>query len=313
MQTFKQPLTVVSSFMLGALTIMLFQCDPQSTSAPKQICSSYTSETFGEDLEVFGQSVERYLQMHGTLVKDDMGIKGIMLQPSQMCFLPYDTVKKFLHFLELYSTKSGIPTKDLVLPIYYAIHKYDTANRSGALHTVYMGAAVKRDNDIIPFDARATSNNGNTSEIVSLNTLVSNALTNGVPLNAFLLSVPQDSYLKNQFFSIKQWRTNMASGKILVAQGGGPTAVINQSLAGVVLEARRFRQVERIYGARHGVRGIVDEDFVDLDYERNIEDDLPLRLNRDEGPGVRYTTTENNPLSAAGCAAKYCPKSNTVY
>ena len=31
----------------------------------------------------------------------------------------------------------------------------------------------------------------------------------------------------------------MQSGKILVAQGGGPTAVINQSLVGVVLEARR--------------------------------------------------------------------------
>jgi 6-phosphofructokinase len=34
----------------------------------------------------------------------------------------------------------------------------------------------------------------------------------------------------------------MSSGKILVAQGGGPTAVINQSLVGVVLEARRFRE-----------------------------------------------------------------------
>lgn len=65
----------------------------------------------------------------------------------------------------------------------------------------------------------------------------------------------------------------MASGKILVAQGGGPTAVINQTLAGVVLEARRFRQVERIYGARHGVRGIIDEDFVDLTQEtsHNLE------------------------------------------
>jgi 6-phosphofructokinase 1 len=65
----------------------------------------------------------------------------------------------------------------------------------------------------------------------------------------------------------------MASGKILVAQGGGPTAVINQSLVGVALEARRFQQVERIYGARHGVRGIVDEDFVDLTQEtsHNLE------------------------------------------
>ncbi|KQV47604.1 6-phosphofructokinase [Duganella sp. Root336D2] len=65
----------------------------------------------------------------------------------------------------------------------------------------------------------------------------------------------------------------MSSGKILVAQGGGPTAVINQSLVGVVLEARRFRNVTRIYGAMHGVRGIVNEDFVDLTQEtsHNLE------------------------------------------
>ena len=65
----------------------------------------------------------------------------------------------------------------------------------------------------------------------------------------------------------------MRSGKILVAQGGGPTAVINQSLAGVVLEARRHEGVTRVYGARHGVRGIVDEQFVDLTQEtsHNLE------------------------------------------
>jgi 6-phosphofructokinase 1 len=65
----------------------------------------------------------------------------------------------------------------------------------------------------------------------------------------------------------------VASGKILVAQGGGPTAVINQSLVGVALEARRFGNIERIYGARHGVRGIVNEDFVDLTQEthHNLE------------------------------------------
>jgi 6-phosphofructokinase 1 len=65
----------------------------------------------------------------------------------------------------------------------------------------------------------------------------------------------------------------MSSGRILVAQGGGPTAVINQSLVGVVLEARRFQGIERIYGARHGVRGIVNEDFYDLTQEtsHNLE------------------------------------------
>jgi len=53
-------------------------------------------------------------------------------------------------------------------------------------------------------------------------------------------------------------------GKVLVAQGGGPTAVINQSLVGAVLESRKFPQVTRVYGALHGVRGIIDEDFLDL-------------------------------------------------
>jgi len=65
----------------------------------------------------------------------------------------------------------------------------------------------------------------------------------------------------------------MSSGKVLVAQGGGPTAVINQSLVGVVLEARRHHNVRLVYGARHGVRGIVNEDFVDLTQEtsHNLE------------------------------------------
>ena len=55
--------------------------------------------------------------------------------------------------------------------------------------------------------------------------------------------------------------------KFLVAQGGGPTAVINQSLVGVALEARRFGDVAAVYGARHGVRGIINEDLVDLGQE----------------------------------------------
>ena len=59
----------------------------------------------------------------------------------------------------------------------------------------------------------------------------------------------------------------MLQGKVLVAQGGGPTAVINQSLVGVVLEGRKFQSSDRIYGARHGVHGIVDEDFIDLTQE----------------------------------------------
>ena len=59
----------------------------------------------------------------------------------------------------------------------------------------------------------------------------------------------------------------------MVAQGGGPTAVINQSLVGVALESRKFSQVTSVYGAVHGVRGILNEDFVDLTQEttHNLE------------------------------------------
>jgi len=62
-------------------------------------------------------------------------------------------------------------------------------------------------------------------------------------------------------------------GKVLVAQGGGPTAVINQSIVGVTLEARKFTQVKAVYGAIHGVRGILEEDFLDLTREttHNLE------------------------------------------
>lgn len=56
-------------------------------------------------------------------------------------------------------------------------------------------------------------------------------------------------------------------GNVLVAQGGGPTAVINQSLIGVVLESRKFPQVEKIYGALHGVSGIINEELLDLTQE----------------------------------------------
>ncbi len=65
----------------------------------------------------------------------------------------------------------------------------------------------------------------------------------------------------------------MEHTKVLVAQGGGPTAVINQSLVGCVLESRKFRNIERVYGALHGVRSTVNEDFQDLTREttHNLE------------------------------------------
>jgi ATP-dependent phosphofructokinase / diphosphate-dependent phosphofructokinase len=62
-------------------------------------------------------------------------------------------------------------------------------------------------------------------------------------------------------------------GKVLIAQGGGPTAVINQSLVGAVLESRKFPETTLVYGAENGVEGIVNENFLDLTQEttHNLE------------------------------------------
>ena len=51
---------------------------------------------------------------------------------------------------------------------------------------------------------------------------------------------------------------------ILVAHGGGPTAVINTSLQGVVEAARESGQVDKIYAARFGAEGILKGDLIDL-------------------------------------------------
>jgi ATP-dependent phosphofructokinase / diphosphate-dependent phosphofructokinase len=62
--------------------------------------------------------------------------------------------------------------------------------------------------------------------------------------------------------------------KILLAQGGGPTAVINQSLVGAIMEARKYPNINKVYGALHGVRGIVDQDLVDLTQETTVNLEL---------------------------------------
>lgn len=100
----------------------------------------------------------------------------------------------------------------------------------------------------------------------------------------------------------------MLHGKVLVAQGGGPTAVINQSMAGVVLEARKFRNVDLVYGAYHGVRGIVNEDFLDLTQEtsHNLEmvaetPSSALGSTRDK-PDLKYCQEIFKVLKAHGIA-----------
>ena len=87
----------------------------------------------------------------------------------------------------------------------------------------------------------------------------------------------------------------MLQGKVLVAQGGGPTAVINESMVGAVIEARKFTGGEQVYGAFHEVRGIVDEDCLDLTQETTDNLELVART-----PGSALGSTRAKP------DLKYC-------
>jgi 6-phosphofructokinase len=62
-------------------------------------------------------------------------------------------------------------------------------------------------------------------------------------------------------------------GNLLVAQSGGPTAVINSSLAGVIQEAGKHECIEEMYGGLNGILGILNEELIDINDEssRTIE------------------------------------------
>ena len=64
-------------------------------------------------------------------------------------------------------------------------------------------------------------------------------------------------------------------GNVIVGQSGGPTAVINSSLAGVYKTARD-RGARKVYGMLHGIQGLLQERYVDL--EEHIKSDLDIEL-----------------------------------
>ena len=53
------------------------------------------------------------------------------------------------------------------------------------------------------------------------------------------------------------------ANNIIVGQSGGPTAVINASLAGVFTEGRDF-EADKIYGMINGIEGFLKGNFIDL-------------------------------------------------
>lgn len=64
-------------------------------------------------------------------------------------------------------------------------------------------------------------------------------------------------------------------GNVIVGQSGGPTAVINSSLAGVYKTAKD-RGAKKVFGMLHGIQGLLEERYVDL--SQHIKNDLDIEL-----------------------------------
>jgi 6-phosphofructokinase 1 len=86
-------------------------------------------------------------------------------------------------------------------------------------------------------------------------------------------------------------------GNAVIGQSGGPTSVINQSLVGVAQAVREAGHIDQLLGARHGVRGIVAENFVSL---KGIPNDLLERIAAT--PAAALGSTRDKPDAA------YCEK-----
>ena len=67
----------------------------------------------------------------------------------------------------------------------------------------------------------------------------------------------------------------MLKGNVIVGQSGGPTAVINASLVGV-FKAAKDAGINKIYGMKNGIQGLLNESYVDL-YE-HIRNDLDIEI-----------------------------------
>ncbi len=86
-------------------------------------------------------------------------------------------------------------------------------------------------------------------------------------------------------------------GNAVIGQSGGPTSVINQSLVGVIQEIKKNNLVAQLLGARHGVKGIVNDDFISL---KDAPDELLERIAAT--PAAALGSTRDKPDAA------YCEK-----
>ncbi|NLN03782.1 MAG: 6-phosphofructokinase [Clostridiaceae bacterium] len=87
---------------------------------------------------------------------------------------------------------------------------------------------------------------------------------------------------------------SVLKGAAIFGQSGGPTSVINASAAGVFLTALEQDCITKVYGAAHGIRGILEEQFYDMGMEDRYELEL-LKTTPSSAPGsVRYKLADQD-------------------
>ena len=121
----------------------------------------------------------------------------------------------------------------------------------------------------------------------------SDPIFNRLRVRPFLLERPTALTIIPAKSTGSEQHMSSAKGNAVIGQSGGPTSVINQSLVGVVKEARKHGHIGRLLGARHGVRGIVNDDFIELN---DAPDDLLERIA--QTPAAALGSTRDKPDAA---------------
>jgi 6-phosphofructokinase len=94
-------------------------------------------------------------------------------------------------------------------------------------------------------------------------------------------------------------------GNMVIAQSGGPTMVINQSLIGAVLEAKKHKQIKNIYGSLHGIAGILGENFINLRKESAATLEAVAKTPSSALGSVRKKPTKDDCLAIFKVLQKY--------
>ena len=103
----------------------------------------------------------------------------------------------------------------------------------------------------------------------------------------------------------KKATTKKLTGNMMIAQSGGPTVVINRSLIGAVKEAKKHKEIKKIIGSLHGIKGILEEDFIDLKKESAKNLDLVAQTPSSGLGSVRKKPTKEDCAAIFNILQKY--------